>query len=239
MICLLTIFSKTVNRCLTGGEKVSLDLSVISASLPFLLEGLLVTLGLTIVSILIGIVIGSLAGIARVSKVKILRSVATVYIDFIRGTPLLVQVFLIYFGIPGLTGSPVPSTVAAIVALSINSGAYVAEIVRAGIQSIDKGQEEAAKSLGMSAVQAMRYIIFPQTIRRILPPLGNEFISLLKESSLVSAISIEELLRKGQIVITRNFRPFEIYITVALMYLVMTLLISQLVRWMERRLRIN
>jgi len=218
---------------------VSLDLSVISASLPFLLEGLLVTLGLTIVSILIGIVIGSLAGIARVSKVKILRSVATVYIDFIRGTPLLVQVFLIYFGIPGLTGSPVPSTVAAIVALSINSGAYVAEIVRAGIQSIDKGQEEAAKSLGMSAVQAMRYIIFPQTIRRILPPLGNEFISLLKESSLVSAISIEELLRKGQIVITRNFRPFEIYITVALMYLVMTLLISQLVRWMERRLRIN
>lgn len=218
---------------------MSLDLSVISASLPFLLEGLLVTLGLTIVSILIGIVIGSLAGIARVSKVKILRSVATVYIDFIRGTPLLVQVFLIYFGIPGLTGSPVPSTVAAIVALSINSGAYVAEIVRAGIQSIDKGQEEAAKSLGMSAVQAMRYIIFPQTIRRILPPLGNEFISLLKESSLVSAISIEELLRKGQIVITRNFRPFEIYITVALMYLVMTLLISQLVRWMERRLRIN
>ncbi len=132
-----------------------------------------------------------------------------------------------------------PSTVAALVALSINSGAYVAEIVRAGIQSIDKGQEEAARSLGLSSVQSMRYIIFPQAFKRIIPPLGNEFIALLKDSSLVSAISMEELLRKGQIIITRTFRPFEIYLVVALMYLVMTLAISQLVRWAERRFKTN
>ena len=232
-------FVKALVVCLTGGEIVDLDLSVISTSMPFLLEGLLMTLELTTISVLIGIVIGSLAGIARVSKSKILKCIATVYIDFIRGTPLLVQIFLIYFGIPGLIGRPVPSTVAALVALSINSGAYVAEIVRAGIQSIDKGQEEAARSLGLSSVQSMRYIIFPQAFKRIIPPLGNEFIALLKDSSLVSAISMEELLRKGQIIITRTFRPFEIYLVVALIYLVMTLAISQLVRWAERRFKTN
>ncbi len=122
--------------------------------------------------------------------------------------------------------------------MSINSGAYIAEIVRAGIQSIDRGQTEAARSLGLTAGQSMRYVIFPQAIRRIIPPLGNEFIAMLKDSSLVSVIALEELLRKGQVVITRTFRPFEVYMVVAIIYLIMTLAISRLVSWSERKLRV-
>lgn len=143
-----------------------------------------------------------------------------------------------YFGLPSLIGRPVPPFVAAIAAMGINSGAYVAEIVRAGIQAIDRGQTEAARSLGLTAAQTMRYVIFPQAIRRIIPPLGNEFIALLKDSSLVSVIALEELLRKGQVVITRTFRPFEVYTVIAILYLIMTLAISKLVSWSERKLKI-
>jgi len=150
----------------------------------------------------------------------------------------LVQLFLVYFGLPSLIGKPVPPLTAAIVAMGINSGAYVAEIVRAGIQSIDKGQMEAAQSLGLTYAQAMRYVVFPQAFRRIIPPLGNEFIALLKDSSLVSVIALEDLLRKGQVVITRTFRPFEVYMVVALIYLIMTLAISRLVAWSEKRLKV-
>jgi len=132
----------------------------------------------------------------------------------------------------------VPPFVAAITAMGVNSGAYIAEIVRAGIQSVDRGQMEAARSLGLTYSQSMRYIIFPQALRRIIPPLGNEFIAMLKDSSLVSVIALEELLRKGQVVITRTFRPFEVYMVVALIYLAMTLAISRLVSWSERRLRV-
>jgi polar amino acid transport system permease protein len=121
--------------------------------------------------------------------------------------------------------------------MGINSGAYVAEIVRAGIQSIDRGQTEAARSLGLTSSQTMQYIIFPQAFRRIIPPLGNEFIAMLKDSSLVSVIALEDLLRKGQVVITRTFRPFEVYTVVALIYLVMTFVISKLVSWSERKLK--
>ncbi len=146
--------------------------------------------------------------------------------------------FLVYFGLPTLIGRPVPPFIAAIAAMGINSGAYIAEIVRAGIQSVDRGQMEAARSLGLTYSQSMRYIIFPQALRRIIPPLGNEFIAMLKDSSLVSVIALEELLRKGQVVITRTFRPFEVYMVVALIYLAMTLAISRLVSWSERRLRV-
>jgi polar amino acid transport system permease protein len=131
----------------------------------------------------------------------------------------------------------VPPFIAAISAMGINSGAYVAEIVRAGIQSIDRGQTEAARSLGLTSSQTMQYIIFPQAFRRIIPPLGNEFIAMLKDSSLVSVIALEDLLRKGQVVITRTFRPFEVYTVVALIYLVMTFVISKLVSWSERKLK--
>lgn len=125
------------------------------------------------------------------------------------------------------------------VSLSINSGAYVAEIVRAGIQSVDKGQMEASRSLGMTHRQTMCYIILPQAFRRIIPPLGNEFIAMLKDSSLVSVIALEELMRKAQLVYTRDYRPFDILFAVSIIYLIMTLSISQLVRYSERRLRVS
>jgi polar amino acid transport system permease protein len=217
---------------------VDLDFSMIPRVMPALLVGALMTVELAILSVLIGFVIGSLTGIARVGKNHVMRLVATVYVDFIRGTPLLVQIFLVYFGLPVIIGRPVPPMIAALSALGINCGAYIAEIVRAGIQSIDRGQNEAARSLGLTYNQSMRYVVFPQAFRRIIPPLGNEFIAMLKDSSLVSVIAMEELLRKGQIVITRTFRPFEVYSVVAIMYLVMTLAISQLVRWSERRLKV-
>jgi len=217
---------------------VNLDFSIIPGVMPALLAGARLTVELATIAVAIGLVIGSFVGIARVGHVRIVRLLAGAYVDFIRGTPLLVQLFLVYFGLPSLIGRPVPPFVAAIAAMGINSGAYVAEIVRAGIQAIDRGQTEAARSLGLTAAQTMRYVIFPQAIRRIIPPLGNEFIALLKDSSLVSVIALEELLRKGQVVITRTFRPFEVYTVIAILYLIMTLAISKLVSWSERKLKI-
>ncbi|MGB4338603.1 MAG: amino acid ABC transporter permease [Bacillota bacterium] len=217
---------------------MNLDFSIIPGVMPALLAGARLTVELATIAVAIGLVIGSFVGIARVGHVRIVRLLAGAYVDFIRGTPLLVQLFLVYFGLPSLIGRPVPPFVAAIAAMGINSGAYVAEIVRAGIQAIDRGQTEAARSLGLTAAQTMRYVIFPQAIRRIIPPLGNEFIALLKDSSLVSVIALEELLRKGQVVITRTFRPFEVYTVIAILYLIMTLAISKLVSWSERKLKI-
>ena len=217
---------------------MNLDFSIIPGVMPALLAGARLTVELATIAVAIGLVIGSFVGIARVGHVRIVRLLAGAYVDFIRGTPLLVQLFLVYFGLPSLIGRPVPPFVAAIAARGINSGAYVAEIVRAGIQAIDRGQTEAARSLGLTAAQTMRYVIFPQAIRRIIPPLGNEFIALLKDSSLVSVIALEELLRKGQVVITRTFRPFEVYTVIAILYLIMTLAISKLVSWSERKLKI-
>lgn len=214
-----------------------LDFSIIPGIMPALMAGARMTIELAVIAVAIGLVIGSFVGIARVSGNRMVKIIAGIYVDFIRGTPLLVQLFLVYFGLPTLIRRPVPAFAAAIAAMGINSGAYVAEIVRAGIQSIDRGQTEAARSLGLTSGQTMRHIIFPQAFRRIIPPLGNEFIAMLKDSSLVSVIALEDLLRKGQVVITRTFRPFEVYTVVALIYLVMTLVISKLVSWSERKLR--
>ncbi len=218
---------------------MSFSWTLIWQTLPMLLEGAWLTVKLTTISVALGIVIGTFVGIGRLSKRRLISLAMLVYIDFIRGTPLLVQVFLVYMGLPQLLGFPIPPYLAAIAALSVNSGAYVAEIVRAGIQSIDRGQTEAALSLGMKPRQAMRYIILPQAFKRIIPPLGNEFIAMLKDSSLVSAIALEELVRKGQIVIGRTFRPFEIWIAVAVLFLIMTLTISRLVAWSEKKLRVG
>ncbi len=208
------------------------------SSMPLLLEGTRLTVQLTAIAVFFGIIIGTVAGMTRLSRGP-QRKVAAVYIDFIRGTPLLVQTFIVFYGIPGIIGRPIPAYWAAVLALSINSGAYVAEIVRAGIQSIDKGQTEAALSLGMTGSQIMRHIILPQAFLRIIPPLGNEFIALLKDSSLVSVIALEELVRKGQIIIGRTFRPFEVWLAVALIYLAMTFAVSRLVNFTEKRMKIH
>lgn len=215
---------------------------VITNSLPALLAGAFVTLQLAAVSVFLGFIGGSLLGMVRLSVVRPLRWAARLYIDFFRGTPLLVQIFMIYFGIPALVKQlgwefSFDRFLAAVIALSLNSAAYIGEIVRAGIQSIEPGQSEAARCLGLNRIQTMRHVIFPQAFRRMLPPLGNEFITLLKDTSLVAVIGFEELFRRGQLIVAENYRPFELYATVALVYLALTLLSSQgfsyLERWMD------
>ena len=208
-------------------------------AMPLLLTGAAVTVQITALSVLLGIIIGLFVGIARISTYRIIHLIAAVYVDFLRGTPLLVQIFLVYFALPVVTGQRIDPFIAAIAACSINSSAYVAEIFRAGIQSIDAGQMEAGRSLGMSWLQTMRYIIVPQAARRVIPPLGNEFIALLKDSSLVSVIGFEELTRRGQLIIARTYASLEIWLCVAIIYLVMTVSISRLVAWLERRYKID
>lgn len=212
-------------------------ISVVITNLPFLLLGAWDTLKLTFFSVLIGLVLGTFIGMGRLSKIKVINIPSTVYVEFLRGTPLLVQISIVYFGLPQL-GIQLQAYPAAIVALGLNSGAYIAEIVRAGIQSIPKGQYEAARSLGLTHWQAMRYIILPQAFKNILPALGNEFITLTKDSSLASVIGVTELMRRGQFVITRTFQTFSIYFGIALIYFVMTFTISRIVRYVEKRMAI-
>lgn len=215
---------------------MNLNVDLMINSLPLLIAGAGITIQITAISVGLGLLIGMFVGIARISNVKLLRWLAAIYIDFLRGTPLLVQIFLIYFALPVLLGQRVDPFIAAITACGINSGAYIAEIFRAGIQAIDEGQMEAGRSLGMTWVQTMRYIIVPQAFKNIVPPLGNEFIALLKDSSLVSVIGFEELTRRGQLIIARTYGSLEIWISVAIIYLVMTLTISRLVAYLEKRL---
>ncbi|MFN7516918.1 MAG: ABC transporter permease subunit [Dolichospermum sp.] len=201
-------------------------------SLPILLNGALVTLQLAFISGLLGLISGSLIGIIRLSTIKPLQFLARAYIDFFRGTPLLVQIFMIYFGLPAIFQEigfnlTLNRFIAGVVALSLNSAAYIAEIVRGGIESIENGQTEAAKSLGLNPLQTMIYVIFPQAFRPMIPPLGNEFISLLKDTSLVAVIGFEELFRKGQLIVSENYRALEIYAAVAVVYLCLTLISSQ------------
>lgn len=218
---------------------MNFDFDLVVRSFPLLMAGAAITVQITAISVGCGLFIGMFAGVARLSKVWPIRALAAVYVDFIRGTPLLVQIFIIYFAVPIITGHRMDPFIAAITACSVNSGAYVAEIFRAGIQSIDKGQMEAGRSLGMSWSQTMRYIIMPQAFKRIIPPLGNEFIAMLKDSSLVSVIGFEELTRRGQLIIARTYGSFEIWLTVAFIYLVMTFTISRLVDYLERRYKID
>lgn len=218
---------------------MTFDMDLVFNSFPLLLVGAGVTIQITVLSTAIGFVIGLIVGVARISHVRLLRMLAEVYVEFFRGTPLLVQIFLFYFALPVLTGQRIDPFIAAISACGINSGAYVAEIFRAGIQSVDDGQMEAGRSLGMTWLQTMRYIIVPQAFKRVIPPLGNEFIAMLKDSSLVSVIGFEELTRRGQLIIAKTYGSMEIWLSVAVIYLAMTLTISRLVAYLERRYRVN
>ncbi|WP_418743043.1 amino acid ABC transporter permease [Dialister invisus] len=212
-----------------------MDFELIQRALPILLMGAGVTIEITAFSVAIGFLIGLFVGIARISQFKILQIMAAVYADCIRGTPLLVQIFLIYFALPMAIGQRVEPFIAAVAACGINSGAYVSEIFRAGIQAIDVGQMEAGRSLGLTWWQTMRFIILPQAFKKILPPLGNEFIAMLKDSSLVSVIGFEELTRRGQLIIAQTYGSFEIWMTVAVLYLIMTMAISRIVAFLEKR----
>ena len=211
----------------------------------FILPGLRVTLQATFAAYGLALIIGLIAGLMRVSRNPFLYAIATLYVEIIRGIPMLV--ILLYAGyvisprIRDATAGTVTLTdlQEAILGLAIGYGAYLAEVYRAGIESIHRGQMEAARSLGMSYLQAMRYVILPQAIRVILPPLGNDFIALLKDSSLVAVLAIPDLLQMGRLYISRTFRAFEGYNSVALLYLAMTLLLSLLVRWIEKRWRLH
>lgn len=214
---------------------MSFDFSLIWNSLPLLLAGAGVTIEITAIAVGLGFIFGLITSVCRLSSVKVLQVIAVCYVNIIRGTPMLVQIFLIYFALPMVIGERINPFVAAVAACSINSGAYVSEIFRAGIQSVDKGQMEAGRSLGLSWMQTMRYVILPQAFKHVIPPLGNEFISMTKETSLVSVIGFEELTRRGQLIIAKTYGSFEIWLTVAAIYLVMTLTIARLVSYLERR----
>jgi polar amino acid transport system permease protein len=203
--------------------------------LLFIPDGILRTFQVTVLSIIFATAVGLLAGLGRISRITIVNRIATVYVEVIRGIPLLVQLFYIYYALAKLV--VVPDIAAAIIAMTVCYGAYMAEIFRAGIQSIPKGQMEAALALGLSRTQAFIKVILPQTIRIVLPPIGNEFIALLKDSSLVSILAVSDLLRRGREFASKTFTYFETYTVVALVYLVLTLFFSRLVGMMEERLQ--
>ena len=214
------------------------DFGLILESVPFLVKGAVYTVQVSVLAIVFGLVLGWAFGLIAVSGVRWLRAIAWAYVQFIRGTPLLVQIFLIYFGLPVL-GVNVPAYWSGVIALGLNSGGFQAEIVRAGIESIDRGQTEAARSIGMSSLQTLLFILVPQTVRRVIPPLTNELITLTKSSSLLSAIAVLELTHAGQAVIARTFAPFEIYAAVAVLYLILIAVLSRGSALLERRVFVN
>ncbi len=207
--------------------------------LPQLGIGLCYTLLISVIGLLIGFVLGAIFGLGRLSKNKLFYSIASVYIEVIRGTPLLVQAIWVFFALPLIIEYNLASISAGIIVISVNSGAYIAEIVRGAVQSIEKGQMEAGRSLGLTHNQAMRYIIWPQAFKRMIPPLGNQFIISIKDTSLLSVILVPELMFQGRLVASNYFNAVEIYTTVAMFYLAITLTLSFVLRYVERRLNIQ
>jgi His/Glu/Gln/Arg/opine family amino acid ABC transporter permease subunit len=204
--------------------------------LPYLLQGAIITIEIAAIGIIFGSLLGLFVGLGRVSRNPLLSQISRFYIWVIRGTPLLLQLFVIHFAIPSaFPALTLPPFVSACIALSLNAAAYIAEIARGAIESIDKGQMEAARSLGLSSSQSMRRVIIPQAFRRMLPPLGNEFIALIKESSLVSTIALYDLLRTGQQIISSTYRYSEVFLLVGLIYLLLTTVMSYIVRKIETK----
>lgn len=212
-----------------------MDFSIVFRKMPNLLHGCLVTLEYCSVSLLLGLALGVILALMRDSKTKLLFGTSWFYIWVFRGTPLMVQLFIIYFGLPqfGITMTPF---VAGIVGLTLNNASYIAEIVRSGIQGVDKGEREAAKALGMSYSLEMTRIVAPQATKLCLLPMVNQFISTIKNSSILSVITIAELTREGQVMANSSFNYFPVYIAVAVLYLIMTSLCMVLAGWLERRL---
>lgn len=215
-----------------------MDFSFLTKYYMFFISGVKNTVLLAVFSVYLGVVFGVFLALMKISKNRIFNIISTSYIEFIRGTPLLVQLYIIYYGLPNI-GINLPDFLAGIVALSVNSAAYVAEIIRAGIQAVDKGQREAARSLGMTHNMTMKYIIIPQAFKNILPALGNEFIVVIKESSIVSVIGIHELMYNADTVRGNTFQPFEPLIVVALIYFIITFTLSKLLGLAERRMRVG
>lgn len=206
-------------------------------------KGAPTTLLISLVAVFIGLILGLLVAMAKMSRFKILRGIATIYVDILRGTPLLVQVLILAYGIPqiisewfGVSFHWEVKILIGFIACGVNSSAYMAEIIRSGLQAVDVGQTEAARSLGMSSAQTMRYIIIPQAFKIIVPALGNEFITLIKETAILSVAGIVEITRRGQLWASQSFLSFQAYIGVAVIYLIMTLTLSRIVAYLERRM---
>ncbi len=222
---------------------------IIIEYLPFFFDGMLVTIGVSLVGIFLGTLLGLFICLGQLYGHPIIHWLTRLFINFFRGTPLLVQIFIIHFGLMKLIIDMLNTTgifsesirsdpiISAIVALSLHSSAYIAEILRAGIEGIDRGQMEAARSLGMSRWQALRYVILPQALRQSIPSLGNEFIILIKDSSLMASIAAQELFYWGRAAASQYFTVWEPYLTIALIYLAINLLLVRLLRWLEIHLR--
>lgn len=216
---------------------MELDFSPVWNGWPQLLEGALITVEITSISLLLGCFLGLLVGIGRLNPARrFIYGVCTAYVAAIRGTPLLVQLFILFFGLPHF-GLLLPAFLCGVLGLGVYSGAYVSEIVRGAIQSIDKGQMEAARSIGLSSSQAMLEVILPQAVLRMIPPLGNEFIALIKNSALVSLLTIHDLMHEGQKIISISYRSLEVYLAIALIYFVLTGITTLALRKLEQHLK--
>ena len=208
-----------------------------SINLQFMLSGLYYTILLSLTAILISVVSGLLIALPALSKNRYLRSFNRIYVEIVRAVPILVLILWVYYGMPQIAGINIGVFWAGVIALALSDSAFEAEIFRAGIQSVDKGQYEAAHTISLTYTDTMRFVILPQAIRRILPALGNQLVYMLKMSSLVSVIGMQELTRKANELVVTEYRPLEIYTVLVLEYLVLILIVSAGVRWLERRLQ--
>lgn len=221
-----------------GEDAVAADNSffgLLKATFPLLMEGLKMTVILTIISIACALVLGVIFGLMRVSRSIWLRAIGTTFVDIFRGTPLLVQAFFIYFGIPAALGFEMSAFTAGIITLSLNAGAYMTEIVRGGILSVDKGQMEASRSLGVGYLPTMRKVILPQAIRTMIPSYINQFVITLKDTSILSVIGIAELTQTGRIIIARNFQSFQMWLIIGIIYFIVIMALTKLSDRLEKR----
>lgn len=214
-----------------------MDLSNIQSILPVMLQGSVLTLELTVLSIVFGTIIGIVVAMIKLTNNKVIAAIGNFYTWVFRGTPLLLQLFVFYYGFPAIN-IELTAFQAAVIGLSLNAGAYMAEIIRSGILAIDVGQFEASKALGFSYSQTMKRIILPQAFRVVIPPIGNQFISMIKDTSLVSALTLEELLRKAETLGSASGNPWPPYITAAVLYLLMTTIFTSIFSVVEKKLSV-
>lgn len=212
------------------------DSGFISKYGSFFLKGIKITILISLIGVALGSILGAFVALMKLSKIKIISWIASIYIEILRGTPMLVQVFIVFFGITAALGLDISALVCGTIALVINSSAYIAEIIRAGINAVDKGQMEAARSLGLNYRQTMKSVIMPQAIKNILPALGNEFVTLIKESSIVSTIGVGEIMFNAQVVQGISFDPFTPLIVAAALYFVLTFVLTRIMNMIEGRL---
>ncbi|UYX50973.1 amino acid ABC transporter permease [Bacillus thuringiensis] len=216
---------------------MNLDFSAITPSIPYILKGLEVTLKIVAASAVVGFILGTLLALCKIARIRVLNIAADIYTSIFRGTPLVLQLMIIYFGVPQMIGYEIPAFLAAVLAFSLNSGAYMSEVIRAGIQAVDKGQTEAAMALGIPYGKMMKNIIFPQALKNILPALVNEFATLTKESAVVTVIGATDLMRRAYIVGGETFKYLEPLLFVGLIYYILVIILTLVGKAIEGRMK--